>query len=247
MSGDRGVRSQDRRPRPGRKQHGDGAPHTGSWTVSGSTATTHTGSAPLIGVQNQREGRCPSSRWCPHPHPPGPHRSAHYVKQGGVRTEGGVPGTESKCPRMPTAGFCPSPLSEPEQQVRLYPGHSAAKTEGTFCSVSARVSQTINLRPPPCPASCLLLTEAGDSVSSLLNEKSPPWTEPCTSFQLDSRAWCSTACLAGAGREVPAQGHLAAGHSRSLPPQRNLLWAAASRSPGTTDRNQLTDEVESSC
>ena len=180
-----------------------------------------------------------------------------------MRTEGGVPGTESKCPRMPTAGFRPSPLSEPEQQVQLYPGHLAAKTKGTFCSASARVSQTINLRPPPCPASCLLLTEAGDSASSLLNEKSPPWTEPCTSFQLDSRAWRSTVCLAGAraapdkqvrrhlgrqtGREVPAQGHLTAGHSRSLPPQRNLLWAAASRSLGTTVRNQLTDEVESSC
>ena len=161
---------------------------------------------------------------------PGPIRTAHYVKQGGM-------GTESKCPRVPTAGFCPSPLSERGQQVRLYPGHLAAETEGTFCSVSARVSQTINLRPPPCPASCLLLTRPGDSVSSLLNEKSPPGLSPSHHSNLTAGhgallfAWrvpahhltgrCAIPWGDRRGGRCRAQGHLAPGHSRSLPAQRN--------------------------
>lgn len=149
---------------------------------------------------------------------------------------------------MPTAGSCPSPLGEPERQVQLDPGHLAADTEGIFRSVSARVSQTINLRPPPCAASCLPLTRPGDSVSSLLNEKRPPGLSPSYHSNLAAGhsdpqfAWrvparhltgrCAVTWGDRRGGRCWAQGHLTPGHSKSLPAQRNLLWTAASRFTG---------------
>lgn len=62
--------SQDTRSRPGRKQHGDGGPTPWLWDSHSLTTTTHTGSIPLIRVQTQSKGRCPSRGGAPIP-PPG--------------------------------------------------------------------------------------------------------------------------------------------------------------------------------
>ena len=159
--------------------------------------------------------------------------------------------------QSPSALECP-PLAPVQvlwasrsSKCSLIPAIWPLRLKGSFalCQLeSARVSQTINLRPLPCAASCLPLTRPGDLVSSLLNEKRPPGLSPSYHSNLAAGhgapqfAWRVPTChLTGRcavtwgvrrGGRCRAQGHLTPGHSKSLPAQRNLLWTAASRFMG---------------
>ena len=143
-------------------EDGDGA-HTGSCSQPPPTR------APCPSDQCGSPNRGPSllHEAAPTPHPPlpGPIWTARCVKQGGAL------GTETKCPRLSTAGFCPSPLCGPGQQVLLYSGHLAAKTEGTFALCQLESARLLTFGHCPLqPAVCFRFTP----LCSSLKEKSPP-------------------------------------------------------------------------